>query len=837
MWRMVLTAAAAAGLTLVAAPARAEEDSAVVANGSCEFHAGTDSNNCYHVTRYIRVDQGRTTFFVDALGKLSFTGTRLSSTAGRQTLEVDGVSNGYKGADPVEPARGACEASLSADGRTFLKVTCHARSAAGVSYDFTFTGDGMPTFAVPTPRHDPAGEAAAFAALKASADGGDLTGQVRLAVAYETADRTPENLPEAARLFHIAADRGSPEAMRRLGDLHRYGLGVKRDRREALRWYRLAADHGDAEAMFHLGEMIGENDADEDEARDWYRKSAEAGFVRAMTQTAHDARDFAEARRWLEKGVSLGDASAMKVLSERLYHEGGLPGDTAEAERLSKLADIRSWDTRMTDAASGDEGAMYLVAAAYDGAFEFPRDAVQAVRWYRMAAERGDGVAQSELARILEEGRGVPKDPVEAKYWRDQPDAREAEPDPEPAEAKTPPPPPLAAGDPMTMPLERLIADVEHQHPGTYFILAKRLMDVGRADEAVFWFYVGQLRWGAYLSRHSSEAQVFLAMKETLGQPLNEYIGGDIQAWVAMIDKVLAWDASHPDNFTRSRDARERTRAALIDLRQQIIVQQDDIRAARAHKGLPNRNPARVEQGAGPGPAQAEHSVGGKTVAEVFQDPRVAALARAACAPDAAAAVPREVAAGADPKAVGLLGATPLFWAFTCRNPAGMEALLKAGADPNYTYPGKGGASVVFAAASLKDGAYLKLLLRYHGDPNAGEVEGSKSALMAAMEAAFESGDWGNYYALLDGGADINRVYGYGETIATLAALRNEYDKLIELLERGYTRDLDRIGAYVQPDPRRRGEPRDPPDKSRDRLIEMLKARGVHFPVRLGARP
>jgi hypothetical protein len=37
--------------------------------------------------------------------------------------------------------------------------------------------------------------------------------------------------------------------------------------------------------------------------------------------------------------------------------------------------------------------------------------------WYRKAAEMGDVMAETELARMYDEGEGVAKDPVQALYW------------------------------------------------------------------------------------------------------------------------------------------------------------------------------------------------------------------------------------------------------------------------------------------------------------------------------------------------------------------------------------------------------------------------------------
>ena len=46
-----------------------------------------------------------------------------------------------------------------------------------------------------------------------------------------------------------------------------------------------------------------------------------------------------------------------------------------------------------------------------------PRDAAQAVAWYRKAAEQGDAVAQNNLGVSYAKGEGVPRDAAQAVAW------------------------------------------------------------------------------------------------------------------------------------------------------------------------------------------------------------------------------------------------------------------------------------------------------------------------------------------------------------------------------------------------------------------------------------
>jgi TPR repeat protein len=51
------------------------------------------------------------------------------------------------------------------------------------------------------------------------------------------------------------------------------------------------------------------------------------------------------------------------------------------------------------------------------GGLDVPQDDVQAVRWFRIAAEQGSAEARHILGLAYETGRGVPKDPIEAARW------------------------------------------------------------------------------------------------------------------------------------------------------------------------------------------------------------------------------------------------------------------------------------------------------------------------------------------------------------------------------------------------------------------------------------
>lgn len=220
----------------------------------------------------------------------------------------------------------------------------------------------------------------------------------------------------------------------------------------------------------------------------------------------------------------------------------------------------------------------------------------------------------------------------------------------------------------------------------------------------------------------------------------------------------------------------------------------------------------------------AEHKIGDKTVQDVFTDPQLQALAQAACAGNEAG-IAHAIKTGADPNGKGLDEVAPLFWAVSCQNLVGIEALLKAGANPNYAFKNK--FTVVYVAATMSNSKILKLLLKYGGDPNAKDNYDNKTALAQAFDLGIDD-RWDNYYILLDAGADINYADETGWTIANIAGALGRFDKVAELLERGYRYDLPNLGRTVQT---RHIDPESPQAAWQEKVKMMLEQKGVRFPV------
>ncbi|MBI2213629.1 MAG: hypothetical protein HYU52_08275 [Acidobacteria bacterium] len=145
---------------------------------------------------------------------------------------------------------------------------------------------------------------------------------------------------------------------------------------------------------------------------------------------------------------------------------------------------------------------------------------------------------------------------------------------------------------------DELIKDIETQHPMIYFVLAGKLYDAGRKEEATFWLYAGQLRYRFHIEAHpepdpAKDKEVFAAMTQQIGGPINQWAFGDIAMLEKTLADVLAWDEKSPNAITSKKDFAEtwqKTRTGMKGYSAYIHDNAEQIRAQRSKNGWENRN-------------------------------------------------------------------------------------------------------------------------------------------------------------------------------------------------------------------------------------------------------
>ncbi len=93
------------------------------------------------------------------------------------------------------------------------------------------------------------------------------------------------------------------------------------------------------------------------------------------------------------------------------------------------------------------------------------------------------------------------------------------------------------------------------KHPSNYLTLASELLKRNKFDEAAFWYYVGRIRYKAYLRSQpdligSEESAFFAAMDMGLGYSINPYLREDKNRLVKIVSKSLKWHKKKQNGFT-----------------------------------------------------------------------------------------------------------------------------------------------------------------------------------------------------------------------------------------------------------------------------------------------
>jgi hypothetical protein len=141
-------------------------------------------------------------------------------------------------------------------------------------------------------------------------------------------------------------------------------------------------------------------------------------------------------------------------------------------------------------------------------------------------------------------------------------------------------------------------ATLNGQHPADYYRKAAELFASGQKDDAVFVFYLGQLRYRTHLAARPDlppdrDRALFASLSETVGRPINEYAFGDIPQLNRTLLAVAAFDRANPDRFTppdKFADVHRTQHDGMEMMRQNMLANADQMRVQRRSNGLENRN-------------------------------------------------------------------------------------------------------------------------------------------------------------------------------------------------------------------------------------------------------
>ncbi len=224
----------------------------------------------------------------------------------------------------------------------------------------------------------------------------------------------------AVALFEQAAALGSPRAARMAGEHYFQGRGVAMDKAKAFQFFQQSAKGGNTAGKAWTGFMLERGEgvaADFEAAVNYYQQAAEDEYSWAMQRlimlyfTNRDGSfDHEEMEAWL---WSVAEEGSPKF---KLYAVVWLSLQAKRPE--GEVSRILAWLDGLIE--QGNPEAMFIRGDLdWKGILVPYLDRMEAIKWYKMAADQDYPAALYHMARCYAFGVGVERDSDKARHWRD----------------------------------------------------------------------------------------------------------------------------------------------------------------------------------------------------------------------------------------------------------------------------------------------------------------------------------------------------------------------------------------------------------------------------------
>ncbi|MCB0375557.1 MAG: hypothetical protein KDD04_06530, partial [Sinomicrobium sp.] len=99
--------------------------------------------------------------------------------------------------------------------------------------------------------------------------------------------------------------------------------------------------------------------------------------------------------------------------------------------------------------------------------------------------------------------------------------------------------------------ISEIIQNAENYAPPVFYLMSFALFEDDQKDDAMFWFYAGQLR-GRYDANRCADKSAGAAISELnaqFGPAINRYAFQNLDKLEEIVSKVLHWDRITPHNY------------------------------------------------------------------------------------------------------------------------------------------------------------------------------------------------------------------------------------------------------------------------------------------------
>ena len=144
--------------------------------------------------------------------------------------------------------------------------------------------------------------------------------------------------------------------------------------------------------------------------------------------------------------------------------------------------------------------------------------------------------------------------------------------------------------------VETIKSDITGKHPLSYIILASKLFEQQKYDDAVLWYYIGQIRYRAYLKSNpnlepSGDPALYSSLKYVVGTPINQQAGSNPDNWAAIVGQALEWHSNNKNSFTPKSEypaIYNEIENEFKEFQNYILSNKEEIRKQRVENGLDN---------------------------------------------------------------------------------------------------------------------------------------------------------------------------------------------------------------------------------------------------------
>lgn len=120
-------------------------------------------------------------------------------------------------------------------------------------------------------------------------------------------------------------------------------------------------------------------------------------------------------------------------------------------------------------------------------------------------------------------------------------------------------------------------------HPMAYYLYAARLFHEGDKDDALFWYYVGEIRSRFYLAANpnlskSGDPGLLASLHQSVGSVIVEWGRTVPNVSAKQLRRALDWDASNDNGFTSKSSHRklwQDTRGQFDEIEAQLVNKVD----------------------------------------------------------------------------------------------------------------------------------------------------------------------------------------------------------------------------------------------------------------------